>query len=262
MNDLANTDTAAQNNTQAEGTGTVGAEGSTETSTQQSEADVNISAQEQVLRQKETSGEIPNREEAAQQALKTETEDKGIFSETLADKVADAAEGKAAESKATEGIVYTDFNMPEGVNLNEGAMKDFIPMAQEAGLTQEQAQKFVDIGGRLAEESMTLQEAAHEKQVSEWSQAAFEHPDLGNGSREAYKEAMAYADKALMAFGDKDLARTLMETGLVHNPSLLLYFKKSGQAISEDTLITSRRQGKSQADQYRDMYPASPEMNF
>lgn len=275
MTDQANTVTPAQNNTQAVGTPAessnsgsggvvVGAEGSNQTDTQQS-VNENLSAQEESTRQSEATNQIPNRTEAEEAAKKVETEEKGIFNDALADQVADAtekpvvdgeasAEAKLAKAKPVE---YTDFKLPEGVNLNEGAMKDFIPMAKSANLTQEQAQEFVNMGGRLAEESIALQESAHKQQTSEWQKTSYNHPELGDGKREQYKEAMGFADKAMRAFGDKELAQTLVDTGLVHHPSLLLYFKKAGLAISEDRLVTGQKGMNTKADLFRKMYPAS-----
>jgi len=254
---VADTNTAAATTNQAAtGSEAVHPDASVET---------NVSAQELSIQQAEDTNQIPNRAEAAAEADRVETEEKGIFSEGLADQVADQATGDAdasisdatAEGEAVAAD-YTEFTLPEGVNLNEGAMKDFVPMAKEAKLTQEQAQKFVDMGGRIIEESVALQEQAHQEQKQEWINASFNHPELGAGRREQYKEAMGYADKAMRAFGDKDLAKTLMDTGLVHNPSLLIYFKKAGQAISEDSLVLpGRGRGSTEANIYKGMYPAS-----
>lgn len=275
MAEQPSADAAAQNNTQADGTQSdpnaqanqqAGADQTADVkgSVNQNAHESNVSAQEESTRQQEVAGEITDRTEADKAKAETETAEKGVFSDKLADEVADAAEGKAdasaddtAKSDKDGAVDYTDFSLPEGVNLNEGAMKDFLPLAKDAKLTQEQAQKFVDIGGRLAEESIALQEQAHKSQTQEWIKASFKHPELGDGKREQYKEAMGFADKAMRAFGDKELVQTLIDTGLVHNPSLVLYFKKAGQAISEDTLVTDRKTGRTDDQMLRSMYPAT-----
>jgi hypothetical protein len=267
-------DTAAQNNTAAAGdqnaqdAGAVGNVDGTSDANAQESKDTNISGQEESILQKEQEGLVPNRAEIDAAKQKKETEDKGVFSAEFADDLADKADGvdktadadadaADADGKDTTEVKFTDFTLPEGVSLNEGAMKGFLPLAQEAKLTQEQAQKFVDIGGKIAEESMSLQETAHEQQTQDWIKESYNHPELGAGKRDQFKESMTFVDKAMRAFGDKDLVKSLIDSGFIHNPSLVLYFKKAGMAISEDNLVTSHGSGMSDDAKLRAMYPAT-----
>ena len=47
--------------------------------------------------------------------------------------------------KDTKPTEYTDFALPEGMTMNSEVLDEFKPIALDVGLTQEQAQKMVDI---------------------------------------------------------------------------------------------------------------------
>ena len=48
---------------------------------------------------------------------------------------------------------YADFTMPEGIKIDLAAMEKFTPMAKELNLTQDQAQKLVDIQATMMAEA-------------------------------------------------------------------------------------------------------------
>src|SRR5687767_12536146 len=84
----------------------------------------------------------------------------------------DTGAGKEEEPKTGAPEKYEDFTLPEGIELDQAAMEGFLPVAKELNLTQEQAQKLVDLQTAYVKNAADAQAKAWDKQLTEWADAA------------------------------------------------------------------------------------------
>lgn len=152
-----------------------------------------------------------------------------------------AADGEQAgdsASEAPDGEVPEkyEWTLPEGFEgeLDQAAVEAFEPLARELGLTQEQANKMVELH---AQSLMKANEAAREQiasQMQQWNESLRTDPDFGGAK---FNENVAIAQKAVQAFGPPELTQVLNETGLGNHPALVKTFHQIGKAISEDRFV-------------------------
>lgn len=137
-----------------------------------------------------------------------------------------------------------EFKSAEGQELDAEAVKAFEPIAKELNLSNEQAQKLVDVYGSKIMPKLVEQQAAQwQQQIEQWSEQVKADKDLGTDA------SIGAAQKAMEKFGSPELKQYLNETGLGNHPELVRIFANIGKAMSEDGLVTGNSGGaKSAAD--------------
>lgn len=154
-----------------------------------------------------------------------------------------AVEGQQPEGK-TEGEApkaepegapeaYSDFAIPENMELGDGLVDDVKALAKELGLPQDKAQKIIDMS---IERTAKFQEI-FEQTRAQWVEDTKADPEIGGAKFDATLEASA---KALDAFGSDALNDVLKGSGLGNHPEMIRVFAKIGAAISEDKLVTGK----------------------
>lgn len=129
-----------------------------------------------------------------------------------------------------------DFAMPEGMDIDQGALDEFSSVAKELKLDQGTAQKVADIAIKM----ISRQQEAHVELVNTWTESTKADKELGG---ERLQENLAVAKKALDAFGTPELKDVLNMTGLGNHPEIIRAFYKAGKAISEDRFIPGAPKG-------------------
>lgn len=160
------------------------------------------------------------------------------------------AEQQAKDQKADPGKPAVaapekyEFKTAEGQELDAEAVKAFEPIAKELSLSNEQAQKLVDVYGSKIMPKLVEQQAAQwQQQIEQWAEQVKADKDLGTDA------SIGAAQKAMDKFGSPDLKQYLNETGLGNHPELVRIFANIGKAMSEDGLVTGNSGGaKSAAD--------------
>jgi len=144
---------------------------------------------------------------------------------------ADKAEGEQAQNEQVESDVatgapesYTDFALPEGMVWDAEKSAPFLEAAKELGLSQENAQKLVDIGAKLIGDEQVAVLAEHEKTVKGWQEETLS---------KFKKEDIELANKTLGQFADTGFISFLADSGLSNHPEVVGLFNKIGTAISE-----------------------------
>jgi hypothetical protein len=135
---------------------------------------------------------------------------------------------------------YEDFKLPEGMEIDKVGMEKFTPLAKELNLTQDQAQKLVDIQtAALAEANEAAQEAWDATQTK-WREAAENDKEYGGDKFDAN---VASAMKFLKALGTPELMQALADTGVGNHPEFIRLCVRAGNAISEDNVIPGGAHG-------------------
>lgn len=157
--------------------------------------------------------------------------------ELAAEKAEKDAADKAEKDKKPAAPEKYEFAAPEGQELDANALAVFEPIAKELGLTQEQAQKLVDIYPQIQQQ----QAEAWSKQGEEWREQVKSDKEIGG---DKYTANVGNAQKALDQFGSPALREYLETTLLGNHPELVRFFAKVGKAVSEDTMVMPNNGGQ------------------
>ena len=162
---------------------------------------------------------------------------------------ADKPEGdKKPEQQKPEGAPEKyEFKAAEGQELDAAALEQFEPIARELNLTNEQAQKMVDLYGTQILPMVQKQQAeAWQKTTEQWAADVKADKEIGGDKLTA---SIGVAQRALETFGTPDLKEYLNSTGLGNHPDLIKFCVKVGQAMSEDKVLTGNEHGQRSAAQ-------------
>jgi hypothetical protein len=126
---------------------------------------------------------------------------------------------------------YSEFKLPEGVTADAEQLKPATELFAETGLSQDQAQKFIDL-------AMARETAAAHKSVqafvdlqNQWVSEIKADPDIG-GDR--LKSSLASANRAIDRLNVPGLREALNFTGAGNHPAVVKAFVRLGQMIAED----------------------------
>ncbi|WP_336193143.1 peptidase [Providencia stuartii] len=183
-------------------------------------------------------------------AVKTETSttgDQTTTTGTETDKANDTSSTKQEGDDKKPVIAAPEkyeFTAGEGQELDKEAVAAFEPIAREIGLSNEQAQKIVDVyGSTIIPQIAKQQEAAWQKQATEWAETVKADKELGS------VESIGNAQKAMDQFGTPELKQYLNDSGLGNHPELFRIFSRIGKAMSEDGFVSgSSENARSAAD--------------
>jgi len=154
-----------------------------------------------------------------------------------------AADAQAKKDDEAKGApeAYTDFKLPENFKANDQFLGEFKNIAKELNLSQEQAQKLVDLqtkeGANTAQRFTSELQAHVDKTATGWATAAKADPEYGG---EKFTENVAIAKQALDTFGTPELKNLLKESRLGSHPEVIRFMFKAGKAISQDGFVPGR----------------------
>lgn len=98
------------------------------------------------------------------------------------------------------------FTAPEGQELDTSALAQFEPVARELNLTQEQAQKLVDVYPKVLAGVQQQQAESWQKQTEDWTAAVKADKDIGG---DKLASNLGAAQRAIDTFGTKELKEYL-----------------------------------------------------
>ncbi|QLR20365.1 peptidase [Citrobacter freundii] len=152
------------------------------------------------------------------------------------DKPEEKKPGEDKEQKQDGAPEKYEFKPAEGQELDAAALEQFEPIARELNLTNEQAQKMVDLyGSKIMPMVKQQQVEAWQKTTEQWAADVKADKEIGGDKLTANLSA---AQRALEQFGDPELKEYLDSTGLGNHPALVKAFIKVGKAMSEDKVVT------------------------
>lgn len=151
----------------------------------------------------------------------------------------EAAEKAEKEKKPAAPEKY-EFSAPEGQELDANALAVFEPIAKELGLSQEQAQKLVDIYPQIQQQ----QAEAWSKQVADWGEQVKADKEIGG---DKFNASVGAAQRALDQFGNTELREYLNASGLGNHPALVRFCAKVGNAMAEDSFVVPNQGGQRSA---------------
>lgn len=157
------------------------------------------------------------------------------------------AEGQApaGEQPATEGEQpkaegppeeYADFSTPEGIELDAAVLGDFRAVARELGLSQEAAQRVVDLGSQLTAKAAEQQASQFEAWKQECVQLLAKDPELGGANLTRTQADMA---RGRDQFGSPAFVQLLDDFGLSNHPEVVRFLAKVGKEVADDNVVNA-----------------------
>lgn len=148
------------------------------------------------------------------------------------------AEAKADESakqdEKTDKPVEYKFEVGEDSHITKEHLDKIAEYAKERGLSQEAAQKIVDLQAEtLKAQRQTLAEE-FKKTADGWRNTAQADKEIGG---ENFNRNVELAKRVVDRFGSEQFKKALNETGFGNHPELLRTFIRIGQRMGDDTLV-------------------------
>jgi len=159
---------------------------------------------------------------------------------------------QTGEGSQTAPETYADFVMPEGMEVDAELLSEFEPVFKELKLTQEQAQKLVDIQAKQVEAGRQSQVDAFNQLMNDWSEQSKNDKEFGGDS---FNENVKIAQTAVNKFGTPELKQLLEEHGVGNHPEVIRFMYKVGKLTQEDVPGNTGQQSSPAMDRVSALYP-------
>lgn len=146
-----------------------------------------------------------------------------------------------------------EFQLPEGVTLDEGALSVFEPVFRELNLSNTQAQQLAEKFLELRKSEAEATEQAYQQQAETWGKQVREDPEVGGA---AFDTNVKLAQRAVAAFASDDLKALLNTTGLGNHPELVKFCVRIGKAMGEDGVAGVGSPAGSALSRAEKLYPS------
>ena len=149
------------------------------------------------------------------------------------------AEGEDEGEKPAEGeedapVEYTDFTLPEGMELDTELVDEIKALGVEKKLSQEETQRIVDMGVKLQQKNAEALSNAVVETRAAWREQAISDPEFGGNSLAAN---MPIAVGAREQFGTPELKTLRGESGLGYHREAIRFFYRGGKATGEHDFV-------------------------
>ena len=161
-------------------------------------------------------------------------------------------DGKADESTKDAPEEYEAFVIPEGQAVDEDKLSAFTEAAKDAKLSQENAQKFVDLYANAVKEAGDEHVKAWADIQAKWVNDAKEDAEIGG---DKFQETIVTAKAAIRTLGNEKLVEALEATGMGNHPEFIRFFAKVGRAIGEDGIHFGRGQTEDKKSTAEVLFP-------
>lgn len=131
---------------------------------------------------------------------------------------------------------YGEFQMPEGVEVDQQALEQFTPVAQELGLSQDQAQQLVDVYAQMQKDAVEAQQSQWSEQLDQWVDEVRNDEELGGRN---YDRTISQASAAMDKFATPELRQALDDSGLGNHPEMVRLMSRIGKAVGEDSMLNA-----------------------
>lgn len=145
-----------------------------------------------------------------------------------------------------------EFTAPEGYQLDAAATEKWSGVFKDLGLTQEQAQKLVDMDAERTASGAKAAQEAHARQIGEWVESIKQDKELGGAK---FEENISIAQKAMADFGTPALRQMLEDSGLGSHPEVVRFFHAVGKELVEGKLHRSTTEQPQERSLAERMYP-------
>lgn len=190
-----------------------------------------------------------SQETPATETQSTETQPKAT-TETQAQETK-VEEQKTQEQSAKVIPEKYDFKVPEGSLLTQEEIQKAESYAKEKGMSQEEAQSYLQSEHDKFQSVFEARKSAFDKQVESWKETSMKDPEIGG---ENFAKNMEYAKRAIEKHGSPEMAELLNQSGLGNHPEFVRFFSKYGKEMADDVAVIPNTQSN-EIDRMARLYP-------
>ncbi len=155
----------------------------------------------------------------------------------------EAKPGEKPEAKPGVPEKYEDFKVPEGVTLDKAAVEAALPIFKELGLSQESAQKLVDLQTQFSKQAADAAAKSYWDMRADWQSKAKALPEIGKELGPGGKVVTTIA-RALDQTGDatlvKDFKDAMNLTGAGDHPAFIQLMYRWASKLTEGGPVNGR----------------------
>lgn len=144
-----------------------------------------------------------------------------------------------------------EFQLPEGMQLDQEALAEFDPIARELNLTNDQAQKLASLYANRMAKTVQQQQDGWNQTLAKWVSDMKSDKEIGG---DAFTPSVKHAQNAINKFGTPELKSALDSYGMGNHPELVRVFARIGKAMAEDTHVQPGN-GGGELDQSKRLFP-------
>lgn len=137
---------------------------------------------------------------------------------------------------------YSDFTMPEGMEMDSEALNEATPILQELGANQEQAQKMVDVAASMLSKAAKKMADQHNAVVEGWKKETLEL--FGKEGDAQFQEKVGRAEEVVKHFFKGDNLNILTHYGIGNNPAFFAMALAIAEATGEDRPFVNAGSGE------------------
>lgn len=151
----------------------------------------------------------------------------------------DKSKEESDETKEEVPEEYEDFTLKEGVSINEETLGKFKGVAKELGLSQDKAQKLIDLAAENNESLQKAQLEAWNKTCEGWVTNLKNNPEHGGDN---FKETVTRAQRILRDHDKEGELKTFLnESGFGDNDKFIIFLSKIDKAYGEAKVVDGDR---------------------
>lgn len=169
----------------------------------------------------------------------------------------DKATTEATKDGSAASAAEIEIKVPEGVEVDQGLLDAFKPLAKEMKLDSAGAQKIVDLHLNAVKSANEKAEAAWADQKKVWRDTAAADKEIGG---QKFTENVKLARTAIDKFGGPGLKQALNDLGIGNHPEIIRFAYRIGRAISEDSVTGSGERTATVTDEQAKLDAAYPSM--
>lgn len=190
-------------------------------------------------------------EESNTDATDSTTDDKSSADDTGTDDKSDSDD--AGEEGSDSSLkTYADFEMPEGVQIDETLLAEAVPIFKELELSQEQAQKLVDFQAQQVQAGTQKQVDAFNQLKTDWLDQSKKDGEFGG---DKFDENVKVARSAVAQYGTPELKQLLEDHGVGNHPELIRFMVRVGQTLKPDVPGAEGHSTSKAEDRVSILYP-------
>lgn len=146
---------------------------------------------------------------------------------------------ETAAEKPQDGVPEKyEYKLPEGYQLNEEVKGQFDSLAKEYGLSNDKAQKLIDLHTNLLKQSQDTLMEHMTAQQQQWLSTTKSDKEIGGAK---LKDVSSICTQVIEKLGSPELKAALNETGIGNHPELIRFVYRIGQqmGVKEGSVVAS-----------------------
>lgn len=147
---------------------------------------------------------------------------------------------------------YADFNLPDGMILDEAALSEIDPIFKDLGLSQDKAQKLIDVYANQIQAGEQKQVDTFNQLMDDWLGQSKNDGEFGG---EKFAENVKIAQSAISRYGTPELKQLMMDHGMGNHPEMIRFMVRVGHTLKEDVPGDSGNNSPAPRDRVSILYP-------